>query len=121
MDVPASGVVGPVLAGFDGTPSGEDALALAGACARTLGSSLVVATVHPAPAAISSGRVDAEWVADRHHQAQKVLDGARHLLADAQPVDYRLVASSSAAHGLHDTAEEVGASLIVVGSSSDAA
>jgi nucleotide-binding universal stress UspA family protein len=80
-----------------------------------------VATVHPAPAPISSARVDAEWVADRHSQAEKILDAARHLLADVQPVDYRVVASSSAAHGLHDVAEEVGASLIVVGSSSRAA
>jgi nucleotide-binding universal stress UspA family protein len=121
MDVPASRVAGPVLAGFDGTPSGEDALVLAAACTRLLGTSLVVATVHPAPAPISSAHVDAEWIADRHHQAQKVLDGARHVLADLDRVDYRLIASSSAAHGLHDGAEEAGASLIVVGSSSRAA
>ena len=120
MEAPASRV-GPVLAGFDGTPSGEDALALAAACTRVLGTSLVVATVHPAPAPISSAHVDAEWVANRHRHAEKILDGARHRLADVQPVDYRVVASSSAAHGLHDAAEEVDASLIVVGSSSQAA
>jgi nucleotide-binding universal stress UspA family protein len=121
MEAHASGVSGPVLAGYDGTPCGEDALVLAAACARMLGTSLVVATVHPAPAPISSAHVDAEWVADRHHQAEKVLDSARHLLADVQPVAYRVVASSSAAHGLHDIAEEVSASLIVAGSSSRAA
>ena len=121
MDGPSAPAGGPVLAGFDGTVSGEDALALATACARVLGTSLVVATVHPAPAPISSARVDAEWIADRHLQAEKVLDGARHRLADVQAADYRLVASSSAAHGLHDIAEEVGAALIVVGSSSRAA
>jgi nucleotide-binding universal stress UspA family protein len=113
--------LGPVVAGFDGTPSAEDALALARACARVLGTTLVVATVHPAPAPISSGRVDAEWVADRHQQAEKVLDVARELLAGVQQAEYRVVASSSAAHGLHDIAEELGAALIVVGSSSDAA
>jgi nucleotide-binding universal stress UspA family protein len=112
--------VGPVVAGFDGTPSADDALALARACARLLDTTLVVATVHPAPAPISSGRVDAEWVADRHRQAEKILDAARQVLADAQPVEYRVVASSSAAHGLHDIADELGASLIVVGSSSAA-
>ena len=80
-----------------------------------------MATVHPAPAPISSARVDAEWVAERHSQAEKILDAARHLLADVQSVDYRVVASSSAAHGLHDIAEDAGASLIVVGSSSRAA
>jgi nucleotide-binding universal stress UspA family protein len=112
---------GPVVTGFDGTPSGEDALALARACARVLDSTLVVATVHPAPAPISSARVDAEWVADRHRQAEEILDAARRLLTDAGSVEYRVVASSSAAHGLHDIAEELGASVIVVGSSSTAA
>jgi nucleotide-binding universal stress UspA family protein len=112
--------VGPVVAGFDGTPSADDALALARACARLLDTTLVVATVHPAPAPISSGRVDAEWVADRHRQAEKILDVARQVLGDAHPVEYRVVASSSAAHGLHDLADEVGASMIVVGSSSAA-
>ncbi|NYJ08924.1 universal stress protein [Petropleomorpha daqingensis] len=113
--------VGPVVTGFDGSPSAEDALVLARAWARVLGTGLVVATVHPSPAPISSGRVDAEWVADRHHEAEKVLEGAHGLLAAVDAVDYRVVASSSAAHGLHDLAEELGASVIVVGSSSAAA
>jgi nucleotide-binding universal stress UspA family protein len=111
---------GPVVVGFDGTPSGEDALALARACARLLDVRLVVATVHPGPAPIGSGRVDAEWVADRHRLAEQILDTARRTLGDADAVDYRVVASSSAAHGLHDVAEETGASVIVVGSSSAA-
>lgn len=108
--------MGPVVAGFDGTPSGEDALALARACTRALDTTLVVATVHPSPAPIGSGRVDAEWVADRHHQSSAILDGARKLLAGLDAVEYRVVASSSAAHGLHDLAEDLGASVIVVGS-----
>jgi nucleotide-binding universal stress UspA family protein len=120
MADPLGGAVGPVVAGFDGTPSADDALALARACARLLDTTLVVATVHPAPAPISSGRVDAEWVADRHRQAEKILDVARQVLADVHPVEYRVVPSSSAAHGLHDIADELGASLIVVGSSSAA-
>ena len=120
MDAPQADLAGSVVAGFDGTASGEDALTLARTCARVLGATLVVATVHPAPAPISSGRVDAEWVADRHRQAERILDAARPLLVDAGPVEYRVVSSSSAAHGLHDIAEELGASVIVVGSSSDA-
>jgi nucleotide-binding universal stress UspA family protein len=110
-------IMGPVIAGFDGTASGEDAIALARACARVLDATLIVTTVHPAPAPISSARVDAEWVADRHHQAEKVLDGARRLLDGGDAVEYRVVASSSAAHGLHDLADAVDASAIVVGSS----
>ncbi|HVI37535.1 MAG TPA: hypothetical protein VM684_14990, partial [Gaiellales bacterium] len=85
MSDPEEGVAGPVVAGFDGTASGEDALTLARACARVLGSTLVVATVHPAPPPVSVGRVDAEWVAARHRQAEDILDAARHLVADVRP------------------------------------
>jgi nucleotide-binding universal stress UspA family protein len=82
-----------------------------------LGGPLLVAVVHPAPAAIGPARVDAEWIADRHRVAQAILDGARAELADVTgPVEYRAVASSSAAHGLHDLAEQTGASAIAVGS-----
>jgi nucleotide-binding universal stress UspA family protein len=106
--------VGPVVVGFDASPAGADAVTLAQAYCRTSGARLIVATVHPAPAAISPGRVDAEWVADRHQAANQVLGRARELAGE--DADYRVVASSSAAHGLHDLAEETGARLIVVGS-----
>ncbi|GAA0509958.1 universal stress protein [Paractinoplanes deccanensis] len=109
-------VTGPVVTGYDGGPSGADALTLASWTAQTLGVRLIVAVVHPAPAALGSGRVDAEWVADRHRAAARVLDGARAVLEGTTiEVDYRLVASSSAAHGLHDLAEETSASVLVVG------
>ena len=106
--------VRPVVVGFDASPAGADAVTLAQAYCRTSGAHLIVATVHPAPAAISPGRVDAEWIADRHRAANQVLGRARDLIGE--DADYRVVASSSAAHGLHDLAEEVGAGLIVVGS-----
>ena len=109
--------VGPVIVGVDGGPSERDALVLGRWAADVLGVPLVVAVVHPAPAALGSGRIDAEWVADRHRAAEKVLDGARAMLTDsAGPVEYRMVASSSAAHGLHDLAEELSAAAVVVGS-----
>lgn len=112
--------VGPVVVGFDGSTSGEDALALARWLSRVGGMPTIVVVVHPSPAAISPARVDAEWVADRHRLAERLLGEAREILAAAgepeEPVEYRIVASSSAAHGLHDVAEEVGASVIVAGS-----
>ncbi|XVU22083.1 universal stress protein [Actinoplanes sp. CA-054009] len=109
-------MTGPVVTGYDGGPSGAAALALADWTAQTLGVPLIVAVVHPAPAALGSGRVDAEWVADRHRAATQVLDGARTALeGTTAEVDYRLVASSSAAHGLHDLAEQTAASVLVVG------
>jgi nucleotide-binding universal stress UspA family protein len=113
--------VRPVIVGVDGGPSGTDALLLGRWAADTLDVPLVVAVVHPASAAISSGRVDAEWIADRHRAAEQVLDGARTVLKDvAGTVEYRTVASSSAAHGLHDLAEELRAEVIVVGSGKSA-
>jgi nucleotide-binding universal stress UspA family protein len=121
MDGPRNSADGAVVAGFDGSPSAEDGLVLARACRRVLDAPLVVVTVHPAPAPIGAGRVDAEWTADRHHQAESILDAARRLLAGEDRVEYRVVASSSAAHGLHDIAAELSASVIVVGSSNAAA
>jgi nucleotide-binding universal stress UspA family protein len=106
----------PVVVGVDGGESARDALRLARWAADTLGEPLVVAVVHPAPAVISSGRVDAEWIADRHRAAAAVLDDARTVLGDVPGVRYRTVGSSSAAHGLHDLAEELNARTIVVGS-----
>jgi nucleotide-binding universal stress UspA family protein len=117
MTGPAGGPVGPVVVGVDDSAGSRDALILGRWTAETLGVTLIVAVVHAAPAALGSGRVDAEWVADRHRAAEAVLDGARTVLKDATgPVEYRTVASSSAAHGLHDLAEEVGAEVIAVGS-----
>jgi nucleotide-binding universal stress UspA family protein len=107
---------GPVIAGVDGGASGTDALVLGRWAAEVLDVPLVVAVVHPAPGG-GAGRVDAEWIADRHRAAEAVLNGARTVLTDAPgPVSYRAVASSSASHGLHDLAEELGAQAIVVGS-----
>ncbi|GAA0900424.1 universal stress protein [Virgisporangium ochraceum] len=110
--------VRPVVVGFDASPAGADAVTLAQAYCRTVGAHLIVATVHPAPAAISPGRVDAEWIADRPRLANEVLARAREVAGE--DADYRVVASSSAAHGLHDLADEVGAALIVVGSHREA-
>jgi nucleotide-binding universal stress UspA family protein len=110
-------MTGPVIVGVDGGASGTDALVLGRWAADVLGTELVVAVVHPAAAALGSGHIDAEWVADRHQAAEQVLDGARTVLKDTTgPVEYRVVASSSAAHGLHDLAEELSAETIVVGS-----
>src|SRR4051794_25877895 len=110
-------MTGPVLVGVPGA----GALDLGRWLAEKFDAPLMVAVVHPAPAALGSGRVDAEWVADRHRAAEQVLAEARAQLASADcQVKLRTIASSSAAHGLHDLAEEVKASVIVVGSGRDA-
>jgi nucleotide-binding universal stress UspA family protein len=112
----ADDAFGPVVVGFDGTASGADAVALGGWFARSLGVPVIVAVVHPGPAAISSARVDAEWVADRHRLAEEIIDEARQLPGGGESTEYRIVAASSAAHGLHDLVEAEKAALVVVGS-----
>jgi nucleotide-binding universal stress UspA family protein len=106
---------GPVVIGYDGGPGAADALALGIGWAGELGSPAMVLTVYPGPAPISPGRVDAEWVADRRAEAEHLLQEARGLTSTEQ-VEFRAVGSGSASHGLHDVAEELEASLIVLGS-----
>jgi len=116
--------VGPVVIGFDGGDSGEDALALGLLFSQALGVPAIVTVVYPGPAPISPARVDAEWVADRRRFAEQVLDQARAMVSADEPaaqVEYRAAASTSAAHGLHDMAELADASLIVVGSHGEGA
>ena len=107
---------GPIVIGFDGTASGEDALALGRWIGRALRVPSIVAVVHPGSAAIGTARVDAEWVADRHRLAEEILDEARRLPDGDESTEYRIVAASSAAHGLHDLVEAENAALVVVGS-----
>ncbi len=114
----ADQVLGPIVIGFDGTGSGEDALALGRWMAHALDVAAVVTVVHPGPAAIGTARVDAEWVADRYRLAEEILEDARRLPSADVAMEYRTVASSSAAHGLHDLAEELNAAVVVVGSRS---
>jgi nucleotide-binding universal stress UspA family protein len=106
---------GPVVIGYDGGAGAADALALGMGWAGQLGSRAVVVTVYPGPAPISPGRVDAEWVADRRAEAERLLDEARQR-TPITGVEFRTVGSGSASHGLHDIAEELEASLIVLGS-----
>ena len=110
---------GYVVIGFDGSGTGEDALALGVRLAEATGDKPVVATVHPASPP-GTGHVDAEWIAVMHEQADQTLERARSIVGKATgsdlEVDYRNVPSGSAAHGLDDLAEELDASVIVVGS-----
>jgi nucleotide-binding universal stress UspA family protein len=117
-------LTGPVIVGYEANSSGADALTLGTGLGTALGLPVIVAKVHASPAPIGSGRVDAEWVADRRAASAAILATAerqveeQHLAdgARATAIEYRLVPSSSAAHGLHDLAEAESAALIVVGS-----
>jgi nucleotide-binding universal stress UspA family protein len=103
-----------VVIGFDGSDSGEDAIALGLRMARAIGARSVIAAVYEDDAPIGTQRVGAEWVAAGREHAGQVLESARKLAGEE--ASYRPVGSSSPAHGLDDVADAEGASLIVVGS-----
>jgi nucleotide-binding universal stress UspA family protein len=110
---------GPLVIGYDGAPGGADALALGLGWSRQLSVRAVIVTVYPGPAPIGPGRVDVEWVADRRREAERLLDEAQTVSSPATSVEFRALGSGSASHGLHDVAEQLGASLIVLGSQAE--
>jgi nucleotide-binding universal stress UspA family protein len=110
-------VPGKIVIGFDGSDSGEDALALGLLLARATRAVPLVAVVHPQEYPIGVGRVDAEWMAFMHERAEALLARARRLAGDAPGADFREVSAASEARGLHELAEQEQAGLVVVGSS----
>jgi nucleotide-binding universal stress UspA family protein len=109
-------VPGTIVIGFDGSDSGEDALALGVLLCRATGAVPVVATVYPEAYPIGPGRVDAEWVAFMREQSEELLRCARRVLGDAADADYRTVSATSESRGLHELAEQERAEAVVVGS-----
>jgi nucleotide-binding universal stress UspA family protein len=110
-------VPGKLVVGFDGTDSGEDALALGLLLARATRAVPLVTVVHAQEYPIGVGRVDAEWVAYMHERAGELLGRARRLLGPDAGAEYREVAAPSESRGLHELAEQEGAEAVVVGSS----
>jgi hypothetical protein len=94
-----------VVIGYEGSEGGEDAVAFGLTWARSTGDIPIIATVYPEEHAPWVGRVDAEWASYVREQAQMNQDNARATVGDAAL--YRNVASTSAAHGLADLAEDV--------------
>jgi nucleotide-binding universal stress UspA family protein len=110
-------VPGKIVIGFDGTDSGEDALALGLLLARATRAEALVAVIHPQEYPIGVGRVDAEWVAFMHDRAEALLGRARRLAGDYPGADFQEVSAPSESRGLHELAERERAGLVVVGSS----
>ena len=113
-----------VLVGYVPSSGGRSALDLATQIARSgRGEPVVVAAVVPRPwSNPSMARVDAEYAAWAHEQAGAALGQAREYLAGQAPdvsIDFREVAGRSVSDTLVGTAEEVGADLLVLGSSTD--
>ena len=106
-----------VVIGYDGSEASEDAVAFGLTWCRSTGDVPIVATVYPEESALEVGRVDVEWANYVREQAQIIQDNARATVGDAAL--YRNVASTSAAHGLADLAEDVEAVLVIVGTAQE--
>ena len=114
-----------VVVGYLAGKAGRSVLHLAVEAARTLETSLMVVTIVPQPwTTPSPAKVDAEFAAyadklgsDSKTDAQRLL----HKVADGLDVSYRQVSSRTAGDGLIEVVEEIGADVLVVGSSSDGA
>ena len=102
-----------VVIGYDGSEASEDAVGFGLTWSRSTGDVPIIATVYPGEHGSGVGRVDADWASYVREQAQTVQDNARATVGDAAL--YRNVASTSAAHGLADLAEEVEAVMVIVG------
>ena len=107
---------GTIVIGFDGSDSGEDAIALGVVLCRATGAVPVVAAVYPEAYPIGVGRVDAEWVAFMREHAEELLRRARRVLGNGVAADYRAVSAASESRGLHELAEQERAEVVVVGS-----
>lgn len=109
-----------VVAGYRAGEVGLSGLHLAVRVARTLGTSLIVATIVPKPWLTPSlARVDAEYEQWAEHLATDSAEEAArflHDLCDGIDVTYLHRAHRSVSSGLIEVVEEVGGEVVVLGS-----
>ena len=104
---------GRIILGHDGTEQSSDALALARLLASGGNRSIVVSHIIPRPRPYDAKT--REYVQLVHQHDHSVLDPALAELAGLK-AEGRALESRSPARGLHELAEDEGASLIVIGS-----
>ena len=107
-----------VVIGYDGSEPSEDAVAFGLTWCRSTGDVPIVATVYPEEHPFGPGRVDVEFVTYVREQAEIIQDKARATVGDAAL--YRNVASTSAAHGLADLADDAEAVMVIMGTAQEA-
>lgn len=109
-----------VVVGYRADKVGLSGLYLASSLARSLGTSLTVATIVPKPWPTPSlARIDGEYEHWAEHLAQNSAREAQRYLAplsDGLEVNYRQRAHKSVPSGLMEVVEEVGAEMLVLGS-----
>jgi len=107
-----------MIVGYAPDERGKAALHLAGVLARSSDDDLVVASVLPAPWIPGMAKVDAEYREYLDETAAEALERARQFLPGDVPATFVSHSSRSAPVGLLELAEEHGANVIVLGSSS---
>jgi nucleotide-binding universal stress UspA family protein len=107
-----------VLVAYDGSPSAEDALALARRLCDPVGGALLLACVVAARGPHLPGRPTARSAAEA---AEAALAEVRAGLPAGMPVGLRTPSAPSAARGLTELAEQEHADLIAIGSAKGAA
>lgn len=100
-----------IIAAHDLHHGGQDAVALGKQIADATGAKLVVAGVFPI--AVQPFAFEPEWYDDDEEQLAKAIQKA----ADEAGAEAEAFPSSTPARGLHDLADEIGADLVIVGSS----
>lgn len=114
-----------VVVGYLVGKAGRSALHLAVEAAHTLKTSLDVVTVVPRPwTTPSPARIDAEyasWAVELGDRSQREAQNGLDRIAEGLDVRYHRFASRTAGEGLLDAAEQLGAAVLVTGSSSDGA
>jgi nucleotide-binding universal stress UspA family protein len=101
---------GKIIVGYDGSERSQDGLALGKLIAEASGADLVVAGVF---------EFDRRWGGVDPYLQEAEADHAREIerAAAAVGAEAEAIPSSSPGRGLHELAEEIGADLVVVGSS----
>jgi nucleotide-binding universal stress UspA family protein len=105
-----------IVAGFDNSPSGFDAVALGRQLAEATGARLIVAHAYPDVLGAIDILPSPELAAERYEEALATVARASIVLDGFERWEPFVRAAEPAARGLHEIAERTGADLIVVGS-----
>jgi nucleotide-binding universal stress UspA family protein len=105
-----------IVAGFDNSPSGYDAVALARRLAAATHARLIVAHIYTEVLSAIDLVPPPDLVAQRRKEAQRTVERASIALDGFDRWEPVVYASEPAARGLHEVADRTGAELIVVGS-----
>jgi nucleotide-binding universal stress UspA family protein len=110
----------PIVTGYEDTPGGHDALVLGAQLTRLTGLGAIVATVYPADArGLAAVANDPRWLPKARKVAMARFARARELIGEGWGGDepeFAALGPGSVATVLTDYVDEVGAAVLVVGS-----